>query len=199
MSQAWNIVIRLHREPLRCCISVTGDARRHPGQNTPSCTCFSSWDHFPSRAGEARSRIPPTLVPRCTQGIRFPGKMTSMNRRRLLRNIAIGIFVSAAVYLGIVGIVEGNLVTIVWMAIVIPGALDWWNEQRDTPFKARPNSVPWKIFKLLYVLALLVGGAAIVILESGIFARIGGSLLVLGALAFLMSFYYARKPEPEAL
>ncbi|OYD70819.1 hypothetical protein BDB13_4461 [Rhodococcus sp. OK302] len=125
--------------------------------------------------------------------------MTCMNRRRLLRNIAIGIFVLAAVYLGITGIVNGELSTIVYVAMVVPVALSWWNDQRGKPSTIRSGSVVWQTLKLLYAIALGIGGVALATIEPSIVSRISGFLVVVSVLFYLLAFCYSKEAKPQTL
>ncbi|MDI9914270.1 hypothetical protein [Rhodococcus sp. IEGM 1379] len=122
-----------------------------------------------------------------------------MNFRRLLRNAAIGVFVLSAIFLAITGIVNGELTTIVYVAVVVPVALSWWNEQRGKPSAIRPDSSLWQTLTLLYAITLGIGGVALVIIEPGVLSRIAGVLVVISVLFYLLASCYSKEAKPQTL
>lgn len=125
--------------------------------------------------------------------------MDVMNTHSPLRKIAIGTLVLCVVFLAVSGILEDDLVTTVWVATVIPLLFNWRNSRRGKPSAFRPDSPHWPVAKLCYVMVLGMGGVALIVREPSIFARISGVLLIATALGYLVAFYYARRPETEAL
>lgn len=117
-----------------------------------------------------------------------------MLQSKYLRVSAVATVAVAALFLLVEGVIRGDWIQILWIALFVIGWITWWRDKGESTSMRNGHGSRLRVLgQVSASVALGTIGVVLLSTQDAVFTRVSGGLLIASSICFGIALYYRRQ------